>query len=129
MYTYIQTHTHIYIYIYSCIHVYIHIYSCIHTHIYIHMHASSCRPASMDLPDPLLPPISIIHHSQEVLQATSFIGTELLYIGSHWLSYLCSSMQRGPQEYIAYDFILSSPAVFHMAGLSNLDSFHESELF
>ena len=38
----------------------------------------SCRTASIDLPHPLLPPICILHHSREVLQATSHIGAELL---------------------------------------------------
>ena len=46
----------------------------------------------MDLPDPLLPPISIIYHSWEVFKAISCIGTELLYIGSSWLS---STFARG----------------------------------
>ena len=45
--------------------------------------------------------ISIVHHSWEVFQATSCIGTEVFYIGSSWSSYLCSSTWRGPQEYIA----------------------------
>ena len=42
----------------------------------------SCRDASTNLPDPLLPPVSIIHCSQEVFKAISCIGTELLYIDS-----------------------------------------------
>ena len=72
----------------------------------------------MDLPNPLSPPISIVHNPQQVLQATSCIGTELLYTGSSW-----SSMWRGPQEYIAYEFVLTFPAVSRMSGSSNLDSF------
>ena len=36
--------------------------------------------ASTDLPDPFSPLVSIIHRSREVFQATSSIGTELLYI-------------------------------------------------
>ena len=43
---------------------------------------SSFHAASTDLPDSLLPPISIVHRSREVFQATSSIGTELLYVGS-----------------------------------------------
>ena len=39
-----------------------------------------CPAPSMDLPDPFSPASSIIHRFQEVLQATSCIGTELLYI-------------------------------------------------
>ena len=42
---------------------------------------------------------------------------------SCWSSNLCSSISRGPQEYIAYEFVFCSPAVFRMPGLSNLDSF------
>ena len=59
---------------------------------------SSCYATSTDLPDLLLPPVSIIHHSQQVFKATSYIGTELLYIGSSRSSCLCSSMWRGLQE-------------------------------
>ena len=54
----------------------------------------------------------------------SCISTELLCIDSSWLSNLCSSMYRGPQEYIDYEFVLTSPAVSRMSGSSNLDSFH-----
>ena len=83
----------------------------------------------MDFPDLLLPAVSIVHHSQEVFQATSCISKELLYIGSSWSSNLCSSMCRGPQEYIAYEFILTSPAVSHMSDSSNLDSFRDGLLY
>ena len=65
------------------------------------------------------------HRSQEVFQATSCIGTELLYVGSSWLSNLCSSIWRGPQDYTAYKFILTSPAVSCMSGSSKLNSFHD----
>ena len=85
--------------------------------------SSSCPAASTDLPDPHLLSISIIHCSQEVFKAISCIRTELLYIGSSWSSCLCSSMWRGPQEYVVYEFVLTSPAVSHMSGSSNLDSF------
>ena len=60
--------------------------------------SSSCRTASTDLPWPFLA-------TREVYQATFCIGTELLYIGSTWSSYLCSSMRRGLQEYIAYEIV------------------------
>ena len=72
--------------------------------------SSSCRTASTDLSDPFSPPVSIVHRSREVFQAISCIGTELLYIGSSWSSYLCLSMWRGPPEYVVYEFILTSPA-------------------
>ena len=54
---------------------------------FIYMYTSSCLATSTNHPDPLLPLVSV-HHSQVVLQATSRIGTELLYIGSSWLSCL-----------------------------------------
>ena len=102
------------------------IYIYIHTHAHTYTPSSlSCRTANMDLPDSLSPPVSIVHCSREVFQTTSCIGTELLYRGSSWLSNLCSSMWRGPWEYVAYEFVLTSPAVFCMSGSSNLDSFHD----
>ena len=67
--------------------------------------SSSCRAASTDLPDPLLPPVSIIHCSQDVFNAIYSIDTELLYRGSSWSSCLCSSEWRGPLFWIQY-FIL-----------------------
>ena len=82
----------------------------------------SCRNARTDLPDPLSPLVSIVHRSREMIPATSCIGTELLYIGSSW-SYLCSSIWRGPHEYIAYEFVLTSSEVSRMSVSSNLDSF------
>ena len=67
----------------------------------------------------------IDHRFWQVFKATSCIGTELLYVGSSWSSYLCSSMWRDPQEYIIYKFVLISPAVPRMSGSSNLDSFRD----
>ena len=90
--------------------------------------SSSYCAASTDLSDTLSPPVSIVYRFQEIFKAISCIGTELLYIGSSWLSCLCSSMRRGPQEYITYEFVLASPAVSHMSGLSNFDSFHDGWL-
>ena len=77
----------------------------------------SCRTASTDLSDPLSPPVSIVYRSRDVFHATSCIGTELLYIGSCWLTYICSSMWMGPLVYIAYEFILTSPAVLRKISL------------
>ena len=96
---------------YECIYLYIYIYIYIYIHTHTHIPSSSCRAASMDLPDPFSPPVSIVHCSGEVFKATSCIGTELLYVGSSWLSCLCLSMWRSPQEYVAYEFVLTSPAV------------------
>ena len=44
---------------------------------------------------------------------------------SEWSSCLCSSMWWGSQEYVAYEFVLTSPAVSCMSGSSNLVSFHD----
>ena len=99
-------------------------YSFKNIYIYISSSSSSSRHAiSMDILDPLSPPLSIVHCFWQVLRATSRIGTELLYVDSSWLSCLCSSMWRGPQVYITYKLIPTSPAVSCMSGLSNLDSF------
>ena len=47
-------------------------------YIYIYMYSPSCHAASTNLPDPLSPPVSIVHRCRQVLRATSRIGTELL---------------------------------------------------
>ena len=85
--------------------------------------SSSYNTASMDLHDPLSPLVPIVHRSREVFQATSCIGTGLLYIGSSWSSCLCSSLQKGPHMYFAKQFVLTFPAVSHTSGSSNLYSF------
>ena len=87
--------------------------------------SSSCRAISIDIPDSLLKPLPIIDCFRQVLRAPSHIGTELLYVGSSWSSCLCSSMWRGPQEYITYELVPTSPAVSHMSGSSNWDSFRD----
>ena len=138
MYNLTQSSGYIYIYIY------IYIYTHTHTHYIKKMKwlsklllwildkftsrqiPSSCCAAITNLPDSLSPPVSIVHRSWEVFKATSCIGTELSYIVSSWLFCLCSSMWRGPQEYIVYEFVLTSPAVSCMSGSSNLDSFHDT---
>ena len=84
---------------------------------------SSCHAISTDIPDPFSPPFSIVHCFQQFFRATSCISTELLYVGSSWSSCLCSSMWRGPQEYVTYEFIPTSPAVSRMSGSSHFDSF------
>ena len=86
---------------------------------------SWCHAASMNLPDPLSPLDSIVHRSRDVFQATNFIGTELLYRDSSMLSYIFPSMWRGTLENIAYEFVLTSPAVSCMSGSSNLYRFHD----
>ena len=58
--------------------------------------SSSCRTISTDIPDPLSPPLPIVHRIRQVLKATPRILTELLHVGSCWLPYFCSAMWRGP---------------------------------
>ena len=134
-----HTHTHIYIYIY----IYIYIVATGATfgnlklpkealsrifnwsswqRLYHHCHHHVTLPVQISL---ILSrrPDSIVHCSQEAFQATFCIGIELLYIGPCWSSCLCSSMWRGPQEYITYEFVLTSPTVSRVFGSSNLDSF------
>ena len=74
------------------------------------------RAISRDIPDPLSPPLSIVHSLRQVFWVTSHIGTELLYVVYSWSSWCCSSMWRGPQEYIHYELVPTSPVVFHMYG-------------
>ena len=87
--------------------------------------SAACHAASTYLPDPLSPPVSIVHCSWEVFQSKSCIGTVLLYIVSGLSSCFCSSMWWGSQQYVAYEFILTSPAVSHVSGSSNLNSFRD----
>ena len=101
------------------------LFSCVSSIFALNPSSSSSRAASMDLLDPHSSPISIVHHFREVFQATSCISTELLYIGSSWSSYLCSSMWRDPLEYITHEFVLTSPAVSRMSGSSNFDNFRD----
>ena len=77
----------------------------------------------MDIPDPVPPLIFIVHLFRQVLKFTSRIGRDLLYVGSSWSSCLCSSMWRGPQEYVTYEFVPTSPAVSCMSGSLNMDCF------
>ena len=67
----------------------------------------------------------IVHRSWWIFQATFSIDTELLYIGSSWSSCLCLSMERGPQEYIAYKLVLTSPLESCMSSSSNMDNFRD----
>ena len=55
--------------------------------------SSSCHAISIDIPDPLSPPLPIVHCYWQVLRATSSIGTELLHVSSSWMSCLCSSIE------------------------------------
>ena len=87
--------------------------------------SSWCRAISTDIPDPLPPPLPIVHCFWQVFRVTFRISTELLYLSSDWSSCFCSSMWRGPQEYIIYELVLTSPPVFCMSGSSNFDIFRD----
>ena len=91
--------------------------------IYIHTSSSSCRAACADIPDRLSPFLLIIHRLRQVFRVTSRVLTQLLYVSSCWSSHSCTSMCGGPQEYIAYELVLASPAVSCVSGSSNLYSF------
>ena len=93
-------------------------------HIYISS-SSSCCATSMDIPDPLSLPLPIVNCFWPVFAVTSRFATKLLYVGSGWLSCFCLFMWRGPQEYITYELIPTSPALSCMSGSSNMDSFHD----
>ena len=54
--------------------------------------SSTCRAASTDIPDPLLPLLPIVHRLRQVFRATSRILTELLYVCSSWSSCFCSAI-------------------------------------
>ena len=51
--------------------------------------SSSCRAASMDIPDPLSQLLPIIHRFWQVFRATSRILTYLLCVCSSWSSCFC----------------------------------------
>ena len=87
--------------------------------------SSSCCAISTDISDSSSPPFSIVHYFRQVFRTTPSIGTELLYVGSRWSFWFCSSMWRGPQEYVAYEFILTSQAMSRMSGSSTFDSFRD----
>ena len=87
--------------------------------------SSSCHAISTDIPDRFLPHLPIVYCFRQILRAKSRIGTELLYVGSNWTSCLCSSMWRGPQEYITHELVPISSAVSHVSASSNFDSFHD----
>ena len=90
---------------------------------------SSCHAASTDFSDPLLPFVPIFHLFRQVFKAISCISIELLYICSTWSSNPCSSMWRDPQEYIGYEFVLTSPAMSRVSGSLNLDGFRDGRLY
>ena len=99
------------------------LYHIIFSYNYLLSSSSSCRAAGADIPDRLSPFLPIIHRLRQVLRVTSCVLTQLLYVGSCWSSHSCTSMCGGPQEYIAYELVLASPAVSCVSGSSDLYSF------
>ena len=89
--------------------------------------SSSSRAIITDTPDPLSPP-PIVHRFRSVFRGPPRIYTELLYVGSSWSPWICSSMWWGPQEYITYELVPTSTAVSCMSGLSDFDSFRDGWL-
>ena len=79
--------------------------------------SSSCRAISTDIPDPLSPPLPIVHRFRQVLRA-AVCRCELVAL-------LCSAMWRGPQEHITYEHLPTSQAVSCMPGSSHFDSFRD----
>ena len=100
-----HTHTHIYIYIYI--------------YLYHHHHLEHGYPWSSLATPPYCP------RFRQVLSVASCIYTELLYVCSSWSLCLCSSMCRGPQEFITNELVPTPPAVSRMSSSSNFDSFHD----
>ena len=101
------------VYIYTVYTVYIYIY------IYIYIYHYVALPPRISLTLSLQPSLSSITPGRS--SRLYPVSTELLYIGSSWSSCLCSSMWRCPLEYIAYEFVLTSPAMSCMSGSSNLE--------
>ena len=91
--------------------------------IYLKIFKSSCRAISVDIPDPVSPPLSIAHCFQKVFSSTCRIGIKLRYGGSSWSSYLCSSIWSDQSEYITNELVCTSP--FGMSVTSNFDSFRD----
>ena len=91
-------------------------YTCVY--IYIYISSSSCQGASTDFFNSLA-----THPYRPSLLARSPGYILYWYRGASWSSNFCSSMWRGLQEYITYEFVLTSPAVSCMSGSSGLDSF------
>ena len=88
-----------------------------------HHHHHVALPAQISL--------TLSHHPSlsSIAPGRSFrlhpVSAQSCYIGFSWSSNLCLSMWKDPQEYIAYEFVLTSPAVFHISSSSHLDSFHD----
>ena len=124
--TNIHTYAHTYIHIYECTllrqsrrYLKISLYE-FFFHYGVQYRLHHVTP-SVQISMTLSPPFSIVHCFRPVFRTISRIGTELLYVGSRGSSCLCSSMWRGPLEYVTYKFVPTSLAVSCMSGSSNFD--------
>ena len=113
--TFVCTSSHVYMLVLWLGLFYIQVSSSVVVSSYIYT-SSSCRATSTNLPDPLSPLFPIIHPVSAI---------ELWFIGSSWSTCLYSSLWRGPQEYVAYEFVPISPAGSRMSGSSYLDCLHD----
>ena len=93
--------------------------------IYIYISSSSSRGITSDIPDPLLPPLPIVHRFRPVLRATPRILTELQYVDSSWSPYFCTTKWRVHRSTSLMSSSLASPAMSCMSCSSNLDSFRD----
>ena len=101
----------------------------LYIYIYIYISSSSsCHAISTNIPDPLSPHLPIVRCFRQILKVTSRISTELLYVGSNWTSCLCSSMWRGPREYVNHELIPTYQVVSRVSSSSNFDSFRDGLL-
>ena len=57
--------------------------------------SSSCGVTSTNIPDPLSPPLPIVHRFWQILRSTSRILSELLHVGSSWSPCFCSAIWWG----------------------------------
>ena len=76
--------------------------------------------ASTDLTDPLSPSISIVHCSRRSSRLYPVSAQSCCIYILAGRPCLCSSMWRGPQEYITYEFVFTSPAVSRKSGSSRV---------
>ena len=82
--------------------------------------SSWCHAISTDIPDSLSR-----HSSLSSIASDRSSGLHPVSAQSCRLVLVILSLWRGPQEYITYELVLTSPAVSHISSLSNFDSFRD----
>ena len=63
--------------------------------------------------------ISPYHSSPPAGLQGYILCPHIVAVSSCWSSYFCTSTSRGPQEYIAYELVLASPAVSRKSDLTD----------